>query len=248
MPRRRQQQVTERLVHLLPQRHAHELARREVLRFLLLALGEELPEHRQVLRGALVLVGVRLAGPERVLVELEALLGQRRRTPSRPAGRCRSAAPRSSTARAGGRRDATSFGAAAALPRPTSALETAGVGIVAVSVDVAIPIASVRTAGSRTLLAPGPPRTPVRWESDTELLLGWNPRSNRRMIPATARGIRGRTAPVSPGRICVRAPPGRRDGGDSRDLLPARFLRTDDVSWSSCRGSRRSTARPRTRT
>ena len=62
------------LIGLLVERHAHELARRQVFGFLLFALEEELPDLGQELRCTGVGVIVRLAGPDGVLVELDALV------------------------------------------------------------------------------------------------------------------------------------------------------------------------------
>ena len=68
-------QVAERLIGLQVTRAPHQLLVREVLRFLVAALADELPHPRQVLQRLAVDRVVGPSGPERVLVQLDALRG-----------------------------------------------------------------------------------------------------------------------------------------------------------------------------
>ena len=72
--RKIQQNITERLIDPLPNRHTHELPHREILGFDLLALEEQVAELRQEFVGAVMGVVVRLAGPDRAFVELDPLV------------------------------------------------------------------------------------------------------------------------------------------------------------------------------
>jgi hypothetical protein len=75
MVREKQVHVSKRLVGLLMKRHAHELARGQVLGFLLFSIKEELADFRQVFGRAFMLVFVRLAFPQGVFVELQMFIG-----------------------------------------------------------------------------------------------------------------------------------------------------------------------------
>ena len=68
-----EQQVAERLIRALMERHAHKLLQRQRLCFLLTALEQQLANCRQHLHRALVRVIVRFPVPQRVLVQLQPL-------------------------------------------------------------------------------------------------------------------------------------------------------------------------------
>ena len=65
-------QVADRLIRHLTQRHAHELARREIVRLALLAFAQQPSNLRQMVGRAFVRVVVGAARPDGVLVELHA--------------------------------------------------------------------------------------------------------------------------------------------------------------------------------
>ena len=76
VPGELQPHVPERLVLLLPQRHAHEVAHGQRLGLGLLPLGQEPPQAGEDPDRARVLVMPREPGPQCLLVELDLLLGR----------------------------------------------------------------------------------------------------------------------------------------------------------------------------